>query len=419
MRVAAVIVVGLVLASAAHAQPRRATDVINEFANPSSHQPPAPTAFNTTPACAPTKQNGFNCEVPTSALPPQDPSNPEYYLNSAYWPAEKRPDIEQYAIQVYGYHYKNCLAQLPHYCFLLDAEAVGYPVSHTPQVGDLWLARCPDLTWMNGGSAGCGGDTGWYLGYVDQVFPDGSFIQSWGGSTTAADSGLSLSWMSGVMDANTEFIGFFPSGNGPRPNSVSVDDYNGSVDISSDAPNVTASATNKTTGVVVPLRIRSDGSGGLSASYAGLPSGRYSVCATSGGADTDYQPSSMCSDVEVVPAAMNVARLIAAGPIILSGDRATVVITAKGVLVGRRALVDFTTTNPCVYGGACHGGYGHPISVTLRSKQTLTVQWRSGWSADLTVIVKGIVAGPTRYAGVALQCSRTAYTASFCEKDTN
>jgi len=117
----------------------------------------------------------------------------------------------------YGYQYHNCSALLPHYCFLLDAEAVGYPVSHTPQAGDLWLAPCDNLVWMNQQGAGaCEGSEGWYLGYVEAVLPDGSFIQSWGGSYTPADSGLGLSWMSGAMDINTEFIGFMAPGQFPH-----------------------------------------------------------------------------------------------------------------------------------------------------------------------------------------------------------
>lgn len=55
-----------------------------------------------------------------------------------------------YAMQRYGHGYKNCSSHLPHYCFLVDAEATGYPVGHKPHVGDLWLAPCDDLKWVNG-----------------------------------------------------------------------------------------------------------------------------------------------------------------------------------------------------------------------------------------------------------------------------
>ena len=96
-------------------------------------QLPAPSVYNTTPSCALNATDYYQCAP--SSLPPKDASNPERYLNSAYWPAEKRPDIEIYAVQKYGYDYQNCTAKLPHYCFLLDAQAVGYPVTHMPQAG--------------------------------------------------------------------------------------------------------------------------------------------------------------------------------------------------------------------------------------------------------------------------------------------
>lgn len=189
----------------------------NQFEDPSWTALPAASAFNTTPSCPLTPQNMYYCELAQSSLPPRDPFNNEAYLNSAYWPAEKRPDIKRYAIDRYGYSFKDCAAITPHLCFLVDAVEAGYPVDHTPDVGDLWLAPGPCLGWGGPGASvfpGCGGNSGdvWYLGYVDQVFPDGSFIQSWGGSTTPEDSGLSLSWFSGEMAPHTSFIGLLPPG---------------------------------------------------------------------------------------------------------------------------------------------------------------------------------------------------------------
>ncbi len=77
--------------------------------------------------------------VPQDEWPPSDPNNPERYLNSAYWPAEERPDLEQYAIQDGGdgYGCPQAAAYLPHYCLLLGAQSAGYPITHTPQVGDI------------------------------------------------------------------------------------------------------------------------------------------------------------------------------------------------------------------------------------------------------------------------------------------
>jgi hypothetical protein len=187
------------------------TEPEGEFHWPSPSQVPAPTPYNTAPACPPTSP-AYDCEE--STLPPADANNPERYINSAYWPAEERPDIEMYAVMQYGYEYKDCAAILPHLCFLVDAEAVGYPVSHTPQVGDLWLAPCDDLIWESG--TRCGASEGYYLGYVQEVLADGSFIQSWGGSDTSEDSGLAVSWLSAATDPNADFIGFFPPGQFPH-----------------------------------------------------------------------------------------------------------------------------------------------------------------------------------------------------------
>lgn len=198
----------------------------NEFDSPSWTSLPAASSYNTTPSCQVAVGQPV-CDVPQSAWPPPDPGNPEWfqhlqnadgswdtyrtgYINSAYWPAEKRPDIEEYAIQKYGYNYKHCASYLPHYCFLVDAEAVGYPITHTPAVGDLWLAPGECLLWAyneqesEGSSCDPNSNTDWYMGYVERVLPDGSFVQSWGGSTTPADSGLEVTLFSGAMDPYTD-----------------------------------------------------------------------------------------------------------------------------------------------------------------------------------------------------------------------
>ena len=112
----------------------------NEFYQPSWTQLPSPSAYNTTPSCPPTSSNFFQCDAPASALPPQDPNNTASYLNSGYWPSEKRPDIEMYAANWLPFSpTESCLQHLPHYCYLVDAERAGYPVTHAPEVGDLGL----------------------------------------------------------------------------------------------------------------------------------------------------------------------------------------------------------------------------------------------------------------------------------------
>ena len=103
-------------------------------------------------------------------------------------------------------------------------------MTHTPQVGDLFLARCDDFMVASGAPAtNCPLGNIYYLGYVDQVLSDGSFIVTEGGSTTSSDSGLAFEWLSGSMDPNSYFIGFFPPGQSPHLPSVDVEvDINGS-----------------------------------------------------------------------------------------------------------------------------------------------------------------------------------------------
>lgn len=208
--------------------PPRAMAFAGEFADPSPNAPPVASVYNTAPTSCATETNPY-CEIdaPSSSLPPADANSPETYLNSAYWPAEERPDIEVYAIQQYGYNYQDCSnpSTWNHYCFLVDAEAVGYPVTHTPQVGDLFLARCEDFIMANGTTAtNCPLGNIYYLGYVEQVLPDGSFSVTEGG-TGPGDSGIAFEWLSGSMDANSDFIGFFPPGQSPHLPPVQVDVY--------------------------------------------------------------------------------------------------------------------------------------------------------------------------------------------------
>jgi len=190
---------------------------VDEFHQPSWTELPPPSSENTTPSCPLTAANDYQCEVAASALPPRDSNNTAAYLNSGYWPSEKRPDIEVYAANWFPtLPGESCLQHLAHYCYLVDAERAGYPVTHSPEVGDLWFAQGQCIAW--GGpsgpapTSGCMADQSWYMGYVEQVFPDGSFIQSWGGSTTPADSGLAVTWFSGAMDAYTDFVPLMPQG---------------------------------------------------------------------------------------------------------------------------------------------------------------------------------------------------------------
>lgn len=194
----------------------------NEIGNVWDAEPPwttlpAASVYNRTPTCPLVPANSFSCTLKPAALPPQDPFNPEGfpgYLNSAYWPAEKRPDLWLYAVENYGYTIDNCRDRLPHYCFLLDAEKARFPISHRPEVGDIWVAPCKAIFIMGSGAkTNCpsGADLE-YAGYVEQVFRDGSFTYSQGGADPTVDSGLAWGWLAGRTDHGAEFIGLFPTG---------------------------------------------------------------------------------------------------------------------------------------------------------------------------------------------------------------
>lgn len=190
----------------------------DEFQNPSFRALPPPSAFNKTPACRPTPANGWWCVVPRKRWPPPDPFNHDGYLDSGSWPEEKRPDIALYAHFPIGWDYKNCLAHLTHYCYLVAAEAEGYPISHTPHVGDLWFIQGKCIAVGPGApvQASCTRDKDWYMGYVDKVQPDGSFIGTSGGSRTSADQGLLTIYFSGATDRYTKFVHLFPAGKEPK-----------------------------------------------------------------------------------------------------------------------------------------------------------------------------------------------------------
>ena len=193
----------------------RASMPPDEFQNPSWTALPSPTAFNRTPRCALTPAHPV-CEVPRKRWPPTDPYSPDGYLNSGYWPAEKRPDIEFWADEQLPLDYKHCLAHLTHYCYLVKAKAEGYPISRTPHLGDLWFAqgKCIAEGWAVKPS--CTRDKDWYMGYVEKVNPDGSFIASSGGSRTPADSGLQIQYVPEATDRYSEFVHRFPPGKKPK-----------------------------------------------------------------------------------------------------------------------------------------------------------------------------------------------------------
>jgi hypothetical protein len=292
-----------------------ATD-LGEFQSPSWTSLPTASPYNTTPNC-PVSVGDPICNVPESEWPPPDPANPEWeqiknpdgswdtdhtgYINSAYWPAEKRPDIETYAVQKYGYNYQNCSSLLPHYCFLLDAETVGYSVTHTPVVGDLWFSPGECLLWAystaehEAPSCNPASNTDWYIGYVEQVFPDGSFIQSWGGSDTPADSGIELTLFSGAMNQDTDFVPVLPVGSPPpggwQPNDVQLivtpTSTGATFAVSSPAPDPVLTITGPSD-LTPPLDANGD-------AIVTLTAGQWTACAASGGSSSVYNAASDCT----------------------------------------------------------------------------------------------------------------------------
>ena len=97
---------------------------------------PRPDSFNRTPHCPVSAQRPYCL---WTKEPPYDPGDPEsygpndYWQNCAYWTAEKRPDVEQLAVQRYGYPAAPGGAA----DWKPDAVRAGYPVDHTPRVGDV------------------------------------------------------------------------------------------------------------------------------------------------------------------------------------------------------------------------------------------------------------------------------------------
>jgi len=61
------------------------TEPGGEFHYPSPSQVPAPSAYNTTPACPTSSHNGYECEFSSSALPLSDANNPERYMALLHW----------------------------------------------------------------------------------------------------------------------------------------------------------------------------------------------------------------------------------------------------------------------------------------------------------------------------------------------
>lgn len=213
-------VVGVAAARPAHETATK--KVYDEFQDPSWTSLPARSIFNRLPSCRLDSGDSYTCLLPLNGSgPAADPDNPEFYANSAYWPAEQRPDIEVYAMNRYGYFCDGSAQHSVHYCFYVDAKKVGYPISHTPQVGDLavYPTGCAPTGPNTAPPANCdgGADSSWYAEYVQRVLPNGAFVGSGGGaadyyssSYNSIDSGVIEQEISAKADPYAYFIGLMP-----------------------------------------------------------------------------------------------------------------------------------------------------------------------------------------------------------------
>ena len=131
---------------------------------------PIPSDYNTTPVSLDLVSTKTPLYGPWDV--PPDPNNIEEYGQCTYWAAEKRPDIAYEAEYVYGYpQYHGA------FDWEVDAAAAGYPIDHTPRVGDL-AASPPGYTFTSSdGTTWTAGSVG-HLTYVEQVNSDGSFVVS-------------------------------------------------------------------------------------------------------------------------------------------------------------------------------------------------------------------------------------------------
>ena len=207
------------MASAALAS-GKTTTAYNEFQAPSWTSLPARTIFNQLPACQLDQANSYTCYPAISgSAQPADPFNPEAYVNSAYWPAEQRPDIEHYAMNRYGYDYENCAKNTVHYCFYVDSKKVGYPISHVAKAGDLAVfpGNCAPSGPTTAVSSNCvaQSDSYWYVMYVQRVLKGGAYVGSGGGAADSdnvnnIDSGVIEQLVSEHSDKYTYFIGLMP-----------------------------------------------------------------------------------------------------------------------------------------------------------------------------------------------------------------
>ena len=133
-----------------------------------------------------------------------------------------------YALQKYGYDYQGCVT---HGCFLTDAMAVGYPVSHQAAVGSLAVSCVSADADLSAAKACIPDGSADTLGYVESLGTDGSFELSLGGCDAIldTDSGLCLASFPAGDAANFDFIGLMPASSFHDPNSAPTSVSGGAV----------------------------------------------------------------------------------------------------------------------------------------------------------------------------------------------
>ena len=201
-------------------------------------------------------------------------------------------------------------------------------------------------------------------------------------------------------------------------NSLVIGDDLGFVSVDSTAKNVSVTARNLASGVTVALRT-AEAQGSWQASDRGLPVGHYSVCASSGGPPTTYQPVTQCVNVEVKARALP---LITVTPIVVRAGYANVTVKAKGDLIGRPASVEWGSGYLCGFascGGRSYGGAQHTIR--LRPSETFRVPSGDslGWGSTLVMVVHDFTANGADYWGFYLDCYRNFQRQDHCEKRSN
>jgi len=174
------------------------------------------------------------------------------------------------------------------------------------------------------------------------------------------------------------------------------------VRVNSEAPNLVVTATNDTSAVAYKLtpKVR-DASAVVDLSK--LPVGSYTVCASSGGDPSEYDPGKACrTSIAVVKAAKAIS-FIKVSRVSLAHGRVMISVRVRGPLLGKK----LTATTDSIYlcGLSWCGGWTvhKKYSRVLRARQSFrtTLPPHSG-EAAFELTVRPFVKGETHYAGFSI-----------------